>query len=73
MNTRGMTRREKLQYQAKQRRIESDVRKTEVPTSVDAFTPEVMYDTSTEEQFAWEEAGVLNNVRNTLDINDNNW
>ncbi|MBI33597.1 MAG: hypothetical protein CMD98_06995 [Gammaproteobacteria bacterium] len=69
----GMTRNQKLRLQAKERRMESISRDTKVPSSVDAFSPEMRLDTDAEITEAWEESGVLNNVRNTLEIDNGDW
>jgi hypothetical protein len=44
--------------------------KSKLNISMEAFKPESMYDTPEEEYDAWEESGVLDNVRNTLDFGD---
>ena len=67
-----MSRRDKLRYEAKQRRI---LGKSKLSISMEAFKPESMYDSPQEEYDAWEESGVMNNIRNTLNFenDDGDW
>jgi len=68
-NTRGMNRREKLQYEARQRRL---LGKSKLHISMEAFKPENMYATEEEDREDWENSGVMDNVRKTLNFGNDN-
>ena len=61
--TRGMSRIEKLKYQAKQRRLQG---KSKLKISMEAFSPEIMHDTDMESMDAWKESGVFDTMLKTL-------
>ena len=61
--TRGMSRIEKLKYQAKQRRLQG---KSKLKISMAAFSPEIMHDTDMESMDAWKESGVFDTMLKTL-------
>ena len=68
--TRGMSRRDKLKFEAKERRTKG---KSKLKISLDAFSPEVMYGSEMEDREAWREAGVLDCIENTIGGDSDGW
>ena len=74
--TRGMTRRDKMKFEAKQRRILRLLSGQKTPFIVDTFDPDEHRDNADELNEALETSGVMDTMRGTLNFeegNDNDW